>query len=85
MELWFINIYREDRCRKIADVDTTEEYWKVINNFMDERNFKSYYQRLWVDNNELWNDVGSHTEFFVLKEPSVDFLRNLLGDEFKWE
>ena len=79
MELWFINAYKEDRCRKIADIRTVDEYWEVINQFMDERNFKSYYQRLWIEDNELWNDVGSHTEFFVLKEPTIEFLKNLGG------
>ena len=77
MELWFINAYYEDRCRKVADVNSVKEYHETINDFLDERNFKSYYQRLWIENNELWNDVGSHTEFFVLKEPTIEFLKDL--------
>jgi len=77
MELWFINAYYEDRCRKIADINSVKEYYKIINNFLNERNFKSYYQRLWIENNDLWNDVGSHTEFFILKEPTIEFLRDL--------
>jgi hypothetical protein len=30
--------------------------------------FKIYYTRRWTDDNDnIWFDVGSHTEFFVLK------------------
>lgn len=77
MELWFVNAYYEERCRKIADIHSVKEYNDTIDDFLSERNFKSYYQRLWVEGNDLWNDVGSHTEFFVLKEPTVEFLKDL--------
>lgn len=31
-------------------------------------NFKSYYQREWLDDDgNFWIDVGSHTEFYVIK------------------
>lgn len=32
-------------------------------------NYKSYYQRIWMDDNGwVWIDVGSHTEFWIVKE-----------------
>ena len=38
----------------------------VVKQFLDDHNFTSYYTRTWLDENELWMDVGSHVEFFVL-------------------
>lgn len=38
----------------------------VMKQFLDDHNFKSYYTRTWEHENELWMDVGSHTEFFIL-------------------
>ena len=30
--------------------------------------YKSYYQRVWTDDNGwTWIDVGSHTEFYIVK------------------
>lgn len=38
----------------------------VMSKFLADHNYKSYYTRTWEKGNELWMDVGSHTEFFVL-------------------
>ena len=38
----------------------------VMKQFLDDHNFKSYYIRTWEENNELWMDCGSWSEFFVL-------------------
>ena len=48
--------------------------WTVMNQFLDDHKYKSYYVRSWERDNELWMDVGSHTEFFVLvyKEGDVN-------------
>lgn len=43
----------------------------VMKQFMDDHNFKSYYTRVWEENGELWMDVGSHTEFFILAYKDV--------------
>ena len=46
---------------------TEKEAIQAIHQFCAERNFKIYYTRYWKDaNNEVWYDVGSHTEFFIL-------------------
>lgn len=39
---------------------------KIIKKFCEERNFKTYYTRMWKDNNTTIFDVGSHSEFFHL-------------------
>lgn len=43
---------------------------KIIKRFCDDRNFKIYYTRQWLDENDknrTWVDVGSHTEFFIIE------------------
>lgn len=37
----------------------------VINHFLAEHNFTSYYTRSWTKDGVTWYDVGSHTEFFI--------------------
>lgn len=51
-----------------------EAAFTVMSQFLDDHNYKSYYTRTWEENNELWMDVGSHTEFFILiyKEGEVN-------------
>ena len=42
---------------------------KEIHKFCEERNFKIYYTRVWkADNGEVWRDVGSHSEFFIITD-----------------
>lgn len=67
MKLIFENSYGEERV--IAEPQTEEEAWKYIHQFCKERNFKIYYVRGWMDNNNrITYDVGSHTEFFHLEK-----------------
>ena len=42
-----------------------QEAMILMQKFLDEHNFKSYYTRGWQDGNIKWYDVGSHVEFFV--------------------
>ena len=48
-----------------------ENYLNAVLDDLKKRNpkFKSYYQRVWT-NDKGWTyiDVGSHTEFYVLKD-----------------
>lgn len=37
----------------------------LIQCFLDEHNFKSYYTRIWNTDEGTKYDVGSHTEFFL--------------------
>lgn len=65
MKLFFKNSKGEERL--IAEPSNKEEVIKEISKFLDEHNFKSYYTRVWEENDRLKIDVGSHTEFFFLK------------------
>lgn len=65
MKLIFQNSRSEERV--IAEPTNKEEVSKEINKFLDEHNFKSYYTRVWDENDRLKFDVGSHTEFFYLE------------------
>ena len=50
----------------LAENIDKETAFHVTYQFLNEHNYKSYYTRTWEQSNELWMDVGSHTEFFVL-------------------
>ena len=55
--------------RIIGTVENEESAFKVINDFLDDHNYKSYYQRTWnKDDKTTVVDVGSHTEFFYIQE-----------------
>lgn len=60
--------------RVIADVSSWCDACNGINKFLDEHNFKSYYQRLWQENNRVYVDVGSHTEFFIVEPCTMDII-----------
>lgn len=65
MKLYFENSYGERRI--IAEPKTEDEAWKEVNKFCDDRNFKIYYIRNWINKEGLKvYDVGSHSEFFYL-------------------
>ena len=50
----------------LAENVTQKAAFTVMQQFLDDHNYHSYYTRTWQRDNELWMDVGSHTEFFVL-------------------
>ena len=55
--------------RIIGTVENEESAFNVINDFLDDHNYKSYYQRTWnKDDKTTVVDVGSHTEFFYIQE-----------------
>ena len=57
------------RKRIIGAVENEESAFKVINDFLDDHKYKSYYQRTWnKDNKTTVVDVGSHTECFYIQE-----------------
>ena len=66
-----MKLYFEDRFgreREIAEVADQAAAMKEIKNFLDKYNYKSYYTRYWTRDGVTTFDVGSHTEFFKLKE-----------------
>ena len=66
MKLYFQNSQGKERV--IAEVATEKEAYNESHKFLDEHNYKSYYTRTWMRNKyDKVYDVGSHTEFFILK------------------
>ena len=58
--------------REIGRGETEQDIFKIIHQFLENHNFKSYYTRTWIsstDINEKVYDVGSHTEFFICYNP----------------
>lgn len=68
MKLLFRNSNGNNRV--IANVDNEDEAMIEIKKFCDERDFKIPYYRVWgsLDNDGINYDVGSHTEFFILRK-----------------
>lgn len=42
-----------------------QEAMKIMAKFLEDHNFKSYYTRIWRVGNEVYYDVGSHSEKFL--------------------
>lgn len=66
MKLYFEDSYGRER--EIAEVANIDAAMQEIKKFLDAYNYKSYYTRYWTNNGVTTFDVGSHTEFFHLKE-----------------
>ncbi len=66
MILYFVNSYGDRR--EIARPRDERGAHLRIQAFLAAHNFKSYYIREWDENGEHWFDVGSHSEFFVLRK-----------------
>lgn len=67
------NLYFEDKYGELnliqSDVKVNEVY-KVISDYIKQLNptFKIYYIRSWVNEDKsITYDIGSHSEFFILK------------------
>ena len=66
MKLYFRNGRGEERV--IAEPTDEKECHKEIQKFLDEHNFKSYYTRTWTEaDGSKWYDVGSWSEFFIVR------------------
>lgn len=67
--------------RLIAEVGSFAEANDEMDKFMEERNFKSYYKRVWDDGeNRLMVDVGSWSEFFILEPCCLDDVHKEQGE-----
>lgn len=53
------------------------ELWRDIDKVLEDRRFKTYYHRLYLVNDKLKIDFGSHTEFFYVTDLTVADLREL--------
>ena len=50
--------------RVIGEAETIKECHQIIMKFLNEHDYKSYYQRRWVEDGKVAVDVGSWSEFF---------------------
>lgn len=66
MKLYFRNSRGEERV--IAEPVNDKECSTEIQKFLEEHNFKSYYTITWTEpDGSKWYDVGSWSEFFVVR------------------
>lgn len=66
-KVYFSNSY--GILREIGSFDYSEDKqtaFDCINNFVESKNYKSYYSRVWEHNGRTIVDVGSHTEHFEI-------------------
>lgn len=68
MTLFFDPGLGYSKWRVIGHPATREEAWGIMQDFMHERNYKSYYQRIWQAGEFQKIDVGSWSQFFYLDE-----------------
>lgn len=59
--------------RLLSIVETEQEGQKVINDFLDEHNYKSYYQNIYALGNRKYIDVGSWSEKFIFEYENNKF------------
>ena len=60
----FENLRKEER--EIGTAVDMESAYDVIDKFLEEHNYKSYYKRVWEENGKIKVDVGSRIEFFYI-------------------
>lgn len=67
VDVWFQNNINQERI--IGTANNQNEINLIISKFLKEHNYKSYYIRTWYnpEENRTWYDVGSHSEFFFIK------------------
>ena len=68
----------------ISQVFFMKEISAIIADVLEEHNYKSYYTRIWYEKEkkELWFDVGSHSEFFIVTgvEEDSNLLKDIRGE-----
>ncbi len=69
-KVYFINPSRRTS-REIGKGRTLKQTRRAIFRFLDNHNYYSPYQRMWEDENGIWVDVGSWSEFFNIKEEVI--------------
>ena len=56
----------------IAECENIKECRKAIKTYLNKINFKSYYQRIWGEDNNIIIDYGSHTKYFKITGITVE-------------
>lgn len=70
MKVMFLDRY--EHRREVKEVDTLQKGYEAIYEFLKERHYENPYTRMWREENEIWFDVGSHTEFFIVEFESAE-------------
>ena len=65
MTVFFTKGKNEDK-KQIGLSNDISECYKIIQLFLEERNYDSPYMRISKYEDHLWIDVGSYTEFFEI-------------------
>ena len=55
---------RLGKSRIIGNAETIKECHQIIMKFLDDHNYRSRYQRMWIEDGKVAVDVGSWSEFF---------------------
>lgn len=72
MRLYNFYFFDETEKRRLLIAEATErECMNEMNKFLSEHNYKPKYVRSWSNGNEVWFDVGSWSEFFVMVDSNV--------------
>ena len=80
LKLYFRNSRGEERL--IAECETVQKAHKEIHKFLDSHEYESYYSRSWGDWASVTIDVGSHSEFFILKGIGHnEYIKELQSDD----
>ena len=70
MTVLFLDKY--EHRRKVKEVSTLQEGYQAIYEFLNKYHYKVLYMRMWQEENEIWIDVGSHTEFFIIECENIN-------------
>jgi hypothetical protein len=75
LKLYFNNANDENKF--VANLENFSDFFDVIEKDIHKRNpdYKVPYYRTWVENGIMNVDVGSHTEFYILKSDKDDMLK----------
>ena len=72
--------FENSKCQRrvISNPTTVSDMWKDINNFLYNHNYKSNYSRVNFGETEWVIDVGSHSEFFIVKNFNDDDKKEIM-------
>lgn len=72
LKLYFNNANDENKF--VADLEKFSDFFDTIEKDIHKRNprYNIPYYRTWIENGDMMVDVGSHTEFYILKSDKDD-------------
>ena len=73
-DMWFLP--GDKPPRKLASDVKRDVAVRVMHEFLEERNYKSYYTRVWDTDEGTMFDVGSWSEFFLWGTPEEGECQN---------